>query len=180
MKGRTNASAIGTKGVRMDGCIAGAAGAPMRSVAAGWCKVFHHMTENLMTGKIIAPTRIRIAFLMVCRIAPSFYRFHVIECNEDEAFRSRAPFLITSADDGHWPSITSVSISTPAIRAWSSRTTTLCCGPCPRPTRHGSRNSQSRARLGEASERSCEDCARRLPHNRRKLHVEAPGRRAPA
>ncbi len=81
----------------MDGCIAGA---PMRPVAAGWRKVFHHMTENLMTGKITAPTRIRIAFLMVCRIAPSFYRFHVIECNDDEAFRSRAIFLITSADDG--------------------------------------------------------------------------------
>ena len=36
-------------------------------------------------------------------------------------------------------STTSTSISTPAIRAWRSRTRMSCCGTCRRPTRRASR-----------------------------------------
>src|SRR5262249_44601938 len=58
----TNSSVKGNAMIRSgasnDGSIVGP---PMRNTEAGWCSVFHQSTENLMIGRLTAPTRDRIA-----------------------------------------------------------------------------------------------------------------------
>ena len=41
---------------------------------AGWCSVFHHSTENLMIGRLIAPSSVRIAAARALRPGPSTVR----------------------------------------------------------------------------------------------------------
>jgi hypothetical protein len=50
--------AIKSKGSSIDGSIAGASSLLM---LAGWCRVFHQSTENLIIGTFTKPTRARIA-----------------------------------------------------------------------------------------------------------------------
>ena len=52
------ASAITSSGT---GCVGWMLGPPSCITEAGWCSVFHQSTENLMIGRLIAPTSVRIA-----------------------------------------------------------------------------------------------------------------------
>ena len=49
---KENPKNIISKGMSMDGCIAGDS---VSLMLAGWCKVFHHSTENLMIGRLAKP-----------------------------------------------------------------------------------------------------------------------------
>ena len=44
------------------------AGPPGRRIDAGWCRVFHQSTENLMIGRLTEPTRQRIAAARAPRV----------------------------------------------------------------------------------------------------------------
>src|SRR5690348_12666231 len=52
------ALAITRSGTRIDLSMAEP---PMRRIDAGWCKVFHQSTENLMIGRLSAPTSVKTA-----------------------------------------------------------------------------------------------------------------------
>src|SRR6202043_3366534 len=43
-------------------------GPPTRNRDSGWCSVFHQSTENLMIGKLMAPTRVSTAARRARRI----------------------------------------------------------------------------------------------------------------
>jgi len=58
MKSNVNASAMISSGVSNDGSMVDP---PMRKTEAGWCSVFHQSTENLIIGRLTAPTSDRIA-----------------------------------------------------------------------------------------------------------------------
>ena len=49
---RANAAVIITSGTNIDECIADFS---VKLIEAGWCKVFHQSTENLIIGMFIAP-----------------------------------------------------------------------------------------------------------------------------
>ena len=49
-------------------------GPPRRNTEAGWCSVFHQSTENLMIGRLIAPTSVRIAAARAAREGSSTVR----------------------------------------------------------------------------------------------------------
>src|SRR5262245_27273566 len=57
-KSSVNASDMISRGISNDGSMVGP---PMRKTEAGWCSVFHQSTENLMIGRLTAPTSDRIA-----------------------------------------------------------------------------------------------------------------------
>ena len=59
-----NAIVTMNSGMRMEASIVGP---PMRNTEAGWCSVLHHSTENLMIGKSIAPTSVRMAAARAAR-----------------------------------------------------------------------------------------------------------------
>ena len=46
----------------------------MRRIEAGWCSVDHQFTENLMIGRLTAPTRVRIATARAARFGSSMVR----------------------------------------------------------------------------------------------------------
>ena len=50
----------------------------MRNTEAGWCSVFHQSTENLMIGRLIAPTSVRIAAARAAREGSSTARHSAI------------------------------------------------------------------------------------------------------
>jgi hypothetical protein len=49
-------------------------GPPSRITEAGWCSVFHQSTENLMIGRLMAPTSVRIAAARAAREGSSTVR----------------------------------------------------------------------------------------------------------
>ena len=53
-------------------------GPPMRNTEAGWCSVFHQSTENLMMGRLTAPTSVRIAAARPARAGSSMVRHSAI------------------------------------------------------------------------------------------------------
>jgi len=57
-KSNVNASPMISSGVSNDGSMVDP---PMRKTEAGWCSVFHQSTENLIIGRLTAPTSDRIA-----------------------------------------------------------------------------------------------------------------------
>src|SRR6202030_4328138 len=59
-----NASAITSSGIRK---ARSSVGPSIRNTEAGWCSVFHQSTENLMIGRLIAPTRVKTAAARAAR-----------------------------------------------------------------------------------------------------------------
>src|SRR5262249_33447856 len=59
-----NAAVISRSGMRIVGSMVEP---PTRSTDAPWCSVFHQSTENLMIGRSIAPTSVRIATARAAR-----------------------------------------------------------------------------------------------------------------
>src|SRR3954467_13423718 len=55
---RGNAIAITSSGIKKD---LSSDEPPIRITEAGWCSVFHQSTENLMIGRLSAPTSVRMA-----------------------------------------------------------------------------------------------------------------------
>src|SRR4029079_13466716 len=51
---------------------------PMRIAEAGWCSVFRQSTENLMIGKLIAPTSVSTAAARAAREGSSTARHSAI------------------------------------------------------------------------------------------------------
>src|SRR6185503_18752340 len=49
-------------------------GPPIRITEAGWCSVFHQSTENLMIGRLMAPTRVSTAAARAARDGSSTVR----------------------------------------------------------------------------------------------------------
>ena len=49
---KENPKNIISKGMSIDGCIVGDS---VSLILAGWCKVFHHVTENLIIGRLASP-----------------------------------------------------------------------------------------------------------------------------
>ena len=49
---RANAAVIISSGINIEECIADFS---VKLIEAGWCKVFHQSTENLIIGMFIAP-----------------------------------------------------------------------------------------------------------------------------
>src|SRR5262249_40031888 len=66
-----NAAAIAISGMRMAGWIVEP---PRRNTDAPWCSVFHQSTENLMIGRSMAPTMVRIAIARAAREGSSTVR----------------------------------------------------------------------------------------------------------
>ena len=50
------------------------AGPSSRKTEAGWCRVFHQSTENLMTGRLTTPIRVRIDTARAARAGSSMVR----------------------------------------------------------------------------------------------------------
>ena len=80
-------------------CVGSSVGPPMRITEAGWCSVFHQSTENLMIGRLIAPTSVSTAAARAAREGSSTARHSAISAEihqEQDQHRGepRVPFPI--------------------------------------------------------------------------------------
>src|SRR3954463_8334772 len=72
---RVNATAITSNGIRND---LSSDEPPIRITEAGWCSVFHQSTENLMMGRLMAPTSVSTAAARAAREGSSTARHSAI------------------------------------------------------------------------------------------------------
>src|SRR5882757_10167774 len=68
---KVNATSMTISGIRIVGSMVDP---PSRSTDADWCSVFHHSTENLMMGMLIAPTSVSTATTRAARLGSSIVR----------------------------------------------------------------------------------------------------------